>query len=133
MNDTALVDAFPHPTSDAGLTGLTADSFAGPDGKPVEIPADAVTASASGLDPHISPDNAVLQAQRVADARKVSVDKVTALIGEYTDKPDLGILGDPRRERAAAEPGPGRQVPRCASEGSLPVAPFKPRGEHARG
>jgi K+-transporting ATPase ATPase C chain len=95
LNDTALVDAFPHPTSDAGLTGLTADSFAGPDGKPVEIPADAVTASASGLDPHISPDNAALQAQRVADARKVSVDKVTALITQYTDKPDLGILGDP--------------------------------------
>ncbi len=95
LNDTALVDAFPHPTSDAGLTGLTADSFAGPDGKPIEIPADAVTASASGLDPHISPANAALQAQRVADARKVSLDKVTTLVAQYTDKPDLGILGDP--------------------------------------
>ncbi len=95
LNDTALVDAFPHPTSDAGLTGLTADAFAGPDGKPVEIPADAVTASASGLDPHISPDNADLQAQRVADARKVPVDQVRALVGQYTDRPDLGILGDP--------------------------------------
>ena len=63
--------------------------------QPVLIPADAVTSSASGLDPHVSPDNAALQAQRVADARKVSVDKVKALVDQYTDKPDLGILGDP--------------------------------------
>ena len=95
LNDTALVDAFPHPTSDAGLTGLTADSFAGPDGKPVEIPADAVTASASGLDPHISPENAALQAQRVADARHAPVDQVKALVEQYTDRPSLGLLGDP--------------------------------------
>jgi K+-transporting ATPase ATPase C chain len=59
------------------------------------IPADAVTASASGLDPHISVANAEFQAQRVADARKLPVDKVKALIAQYTDGPDLGILGDP--------------------------------------
>ena len=59
------------------------------------VPADAVTASASGLDPHISPANAGLQAARVAKARGLSLDKVRALIAEYTDRPDFGILGDP--------------------------------------
>jgi len=96
LNDVALVNDFPHPSSDAAdRVVLVAGGFATPDGKPVLIPADAVTSSASGLDPHVSPDNAALQAQRVADARKVSVDKVKALVDQYTDKPDLGILGDP--------------------------------------
>ena len=58
------------------------------------IPADAVTASGSGLDPHISPANADLQAARVATARNVPVEKVKALIAQNTDKPDLGFLGD---------------------------------------
>lgn len=60
----------------------------------VAVPVDAVTASASGLDPHISPANARLQAARVAEARSLHVDAVTALIGEYTDGRPLGILGD---------------------------------------
>jgi K+-transporting ATPase c subunit len=58
------------------------------------IPADAVTASGSGLDPHISVTNAQIQSQRVADARKISVDKVKALIVQNTDEPQLGIFGD---------------------------------------
>ena len=58
------------------------------------VPADAVTASGSGLDPHITPENAALQAPRVAKARGLSVDKVRELIGRYTDGPDLGVLGD---------------------------------------
>ncbi len=96
LNDVALVDAFPHPESDAADRAvLVAGDFKRADGTPVEIPADAVTASGSGLDPHVSPDNAAFQAQRVADARKVPVDQVTALVAQYTDKPDLGILGDP--------------------------------------
>lgn len=60
-----------------------------------EVPADAVTASGSGLDPHISPANASLQAERVAKARNLPVEKVRELIDTHTDKPDLGILGDP--------------------------------------
>jgi K+-transporting ATPase ATPase C chain len=60
-----------------------------------QIPADAVTASASGLDPHISPANAELQTQRVADARKLPVEKVKELIAQNTDGPDLKIFGDP--------------------------------------
>jgi potassium-transporting ATPase KdpC subunit len=59
------------------------------------IPADAVTASASGLDPHISPRNAELQAERVAKARNISSDQVKEVINQHTDGPDLGILGDP--------------------------------------
>jgi K+-transporting ATPase ATPase C chain len=58
------------------------------------IPADAVTSSGSGLDPHISVANAMLQAPRVADARKVSVDKVKELIDQCTEGPSLGFLGD---------------------------------------
>jgi K+-transporting ATPase KdpC subunit len=58
------------------------------------VPADAVTASGSGLDPHISPANAAIQAVRVADARKISVDKVNNLITESTDGASLGFLGD---------------------------------------
>ncbi|MEK7948998.1 K(+)-transporting ATPase subunit C [Luteolibacter soli] len=59
------------------------------------VPADAVTASGSGLDPHISPANADLQATRVAKARNLPVEKVRELIQAHTDSPDLGILGDP--------------------------------------
>jgi len=59
-----------------------------------EIPADAVTGSASGLDPHISIANAKLQALRVADARKLKIDKVNAMIDQFTDQPSLGFLGE---------------------------------------
>jgi K+-transporting ATPase ATPase C chain len=94
--DVALVDAFPHPSSDpADKVVLIAADFKKPDGTAVMIPADAVTASGSGLDPHISPANAALQAQRVADKRNISLKEVRDMIEEYTDKPDLGILGDP--------------------------------------
>lgn len=60
-----------------------------------EVPADAVTASGSGLDPHISPANAALQASRVAKARNLPLEKVSELIDGNTDQPDLGIFGDP--------------------------------------
>ena len=60
------------------------------------IPADLVTASASGLDPHLSPDSAQAQAPRVAKARGVPVEQVTPLIARFTEGPDFGILGDPR-------------------------------------
>jgi potassium-transporting ATPase KdpC subunit len=58
------------------------------------VPADAVTASSSGLDPHISLRNAELQTPRVAKARGLTVEKVLALLRANTDSPDLGILGD---------------------------------------
>ncbi len=59
------------------------------------IPADAVTASASGLDPDISPANADLQAARVAKARGLSLDRVRALIRQHTEARDLGLFGEP--------------------------------------
>ncbi|MBL9185288.1 MAG: K(+)-transporting ATPase subunit C [Verrucomicrobiaceae bacterium] len=58
------------------------------------VPANAVTASGSGLDPHISPKNAELQTARVAKARNLSIEKVKELIASNTTKPDLGILGE---------------------------------------
>jgi K+-transporting ATPase ATPase C chain len=58
------------------------------------VPADAVTASASGLDPHISVKNALFQLPRVAKARGMSETDVKTLMEKYTDGPDLGILGD---------------------------------------
>lgn len=60
------------------------------------IPSDAVTASASGLDPHISAANAEIQAGRVAKARKASPDQVKQLIAQSIERPDLGFLGEPR-------------------------------------
>jgi K+-transporting ATPase ATPase C chain len=64
-------------------------------GADVSVPVDAVTASGSGLDPHISIANARLQAARVADARGVSVDVVRGLIDDNTDGRSLGVLGEP--------------------------------------
>ncbi len=61
----------------------------------VRIPVDAVTASGSGLDPHISPANAHLQMPRVARERGLSEEVVRALIQENTDGRDFWILGDP--------------------------------------
>ncbi len=60
------------------------------------VPSDAVTSSASGLDPHISPANAALQARRVAAARGVPVEAVERLIRQHTLGPDLGLFGEAR-------------------------------------
>ena len=60
------------------------------------VPADAVTASGSGLDPHISLHNAELQSARVAKSRGLSGDKIRELIQQNTDGRDLGVLGEPR-------------------------------------
>ncbi len=66
--------------------GLSAD---------VSVPVDAVTASASGLDPHISVANARLQAARVAQARGLTLAVVMGLIDDHTDGRSLGVLGEP--------------------------------------
>lgn len=67
---------------DAGLTG--------------SIPADLVQASASGLDPHITPESARVQIPRVAKARGMSKDAVQKLVTAHTEERQLGIFGEPR-------------------------------------
>lgn len=59
-----------------------------------DVPADAVTASASGLDPHISPAYAAIQVARVAEARGLPVGVVEELVAAHTTRPALGYLGD---------------------------------------
>ena len=81
LNDVALIKAF---------NGDTPMVFT----PSREIPADAVTASGSGLDPHITLANATIQAARVAAARKMDAGRVDALIRQCTEKPSLGIFGD---------------------------------------
>lgn len=63
---------------------------------PSDIPVDALTASSSGLDPHITPEYAALQVQRVASARGIPVATVAELVAEHTRGRDLGYLGEPR-------------------------------------
>ncbi len=60
------------------------------------LPADLVTASASGLDPHISPDSAAAQVARVAKVRNVTEGQINQLVAQFTEGPDLGVLGEPR-------------------------------------
>lgn len=81
------------PTS-AALKDAVAQRVAGLAGGPV--PADAVTASGSGLDPHISPANAARQIRRVAEARGLPEARVAALVRQHTQDREFGILGEPR-------------------------------------
>lgn len=60
------------------------------------VPPDAVTASGSGLDPHISPAYAALQVPRVAAARGVTMEVIEQLVADHTSARDLGFLGEPR-------------------------------------
>lgn len=60
------------------------------------IPADLLTASASGLDPHLSPEAANAQADRIAQARGATPQDIRALIAQLTESRDLGFLGEPR-------------------------------------
>jgi len=76
----------------ARITSLRA---ADPDDKK-PIPVDLVTASGSGLDPHISPAAAAYQVQRVAKARRLDEARIRELIAAYTEGRQLGILGEPR-------------------------------------
>jgi K+-transporting ATPase ATPase C chain len=63
---------------------------------PLPIPVDLVTASASGLDPHISVASALYQVSRVAAARGLSEAEVTSLVETYTERRQFGFLGEPR-------------------------------------
>jgi potassium-transporting ATPase KdpC subunit len=63
---------------------------------PGQVPSEMVTASGAGLDPHIPPAAAELQAPRVAAARGIDVERVRALIREHTEPPTFGVLGRAR-------------------------------------
>jgi K+-transporting ATPase ATPase C chain len=67
------------------------------DGVPAQsVPGDLITASGSGIDPHVSPAGAQLQVKRVAQARGLPADEIAALVHRHTEKRTLGVLGAPR-------------------------------------
>ncbi len=61
-----------------------------------DAPVDLLTASGSGLDPHISPEAARLQVARIAAARNMSIQKISALVDQTIEQPQFGVLGEPR-------------------------------------
>jgi potassium-transporting ATPase KdpC subunit len=81
--------------TEAAQARIDALKAADPD-NPLPIPVDLVTASGSGLDPHISPASAIYQVARVAKARGLTSEKVTELVRHHTEQPFLGIIGEPR-------------------------------------
>ncbi|WP_314622056.1 potassium-transporting ATPase subunit C [Streptomyces stackebrandtii] len=64
--------------------------------KPSDVPAEAVTSSGSGLDPHISPEYAKLQVHRIAEKNNLTVPQVDKLVADHTDGRILGFIGEPR-------------------------------------
>ncbi|MEV5981590.1 potassium-transporting ATPase subunit C [Streptomyces sp. NPDC052114] len=81
---------------DAKAAVIEDNSTAGHEIKPSEVPAEAVTSSGSGLDPHISPQYADLQVRRVAEKNHLGVRQVQKLVDEHTDGRILGFIGEPR-------------------------------------
>ncbi|MDX1982905.1 MAG: potassium-transporting ATPase subunit KdpC [Bryobacteraceae bacterium] len=87
------------PTSQKLIDRVRASAAALKAGNPAHIgplPADAVTASASGLDPHLSPASVRMQLDRVAQARRVSAAEVEEIANRFIEGRDLGFLGEPR-------------------------------------
>ena len=83
------------PTSKALMDRIAGDVTKLQSANGVEtLPADAVTASGSGLDPHISPSFAYLQIARVAKARSMTEDQVKSILAAHVEKPALGVFGE---------------------------------------
>jgi len=104
--------------TDESFTGVKdlAAAFRADNGLPagVDVPADAVSRSASGIDPHVSPETAMLQAPRIAKARGVAVDRIQGVIAAYTEGRELGFIGEPRVNVLAVNLALDRQFGRPA-------------------
>lgn len=104
--------------TDAGLARAISDAIqaarADRPGDPRPVPADLVTASASGLDPHLSPDAAFWQAARIANARGVTEERVLEVIRRHVEPRTLGILGEPRVNVLLTNLDLDRSLPRAA-------------------
>ncbi|MFD9045832.1 potassium-transporting ATPase subunit C [Streptomyces zaomyceticus] len=81
---------------DAKAAVIKDNSTASYEVKPSDVPADAVTSSGSGLDPHISPEYAKLQVHRIAERNRLDVAAVDRLVADHTDARILGFIGEPR-------------------------------------
>ncbi|MGW1927734.1 potassium-transporting ATPase subunit C [Streptomyces sp. NPDC001919] len=81
---------------DAKAAVIKDNSVSGYTVQPSDVPADAVTSSGSGLDPHISPEYAKLQVHRVAEKNHLTVAQVDKLVADHTDGRILGFVGEPR-------------------------------------
>lgn len=88
LDDIKLIKAFPHNDDPADKRPLVFSGFSR------AIPVDAVTASGSGLDPHISPANAGIQLSRIAKVRNMDEAAVRSLIAECTDRATFGVIGE---------------------------------------
>lgn len=85
-----------NPALESAVKDRVAALRAADPGNNAPVPVDLVTASGSGLDPHISPASAAFQVARVARERNVSEDKIRVLVQHATEGRTLGILGEPR-------------------------------------
>ena len=85
-----------NPALTEAVTGRIEVLRAADPGNTAAVPVDLVTASASGLDPHISPAAALYQASRVAKARGLALPRVSELVAAQTERPLLGLIGEPR-------------------------------------